>query len=93
MCPVLSFTPDTREAIAWFQRTHQVEAVGLGGAVWRLAHMPQPGGLGAQEAWLMDALAHCRMVSDSLLRERRDRLSDEDELKQVHEEFRSQRTH
>ena len=66
-----SFTAETREILHWFPLTHEVEAVGLGGAVWRLVRLPRAGGLGDQDARLMRALEHARGVANHLLARRR----------------------
>lgn len=80
-----AFTADVRETLAWFDRTHQVEALGLGAAVWRLTRLPYPGGLAAQPARLMQALDHCRAVSNHLL-SRRQAAAQDDDLARWHRE-------
>lgn len=72
-CPVLAFTPDVREVLGWFGRTHEVEAVGMGGAVWRLKRLPASGGLDQQDAWLTEALAFCRGIANHLLSKSREK--------------------
>lgn len=68
----------------WFGKTHDVEAIGMGGAVWRLRRLPQSGGLDQQDAKLMAALDHYRSVANELLAKRQAAASAEDELKQFH---------
>lgn len=72
-CPVLAFTPDVREVMSWFARTHEVEAVGMGGAIWRMKRLPASGGLDQQDARLMASLDYCRAVANHLLAKRREK--------------------
>jgi len=54
---------------AWFALTHEVEAVGMGGAVCRCVRLPGPGSLADQDAWLWEALGIMRDVSTEILAE------------------------
>jgi len=72
--------------VEWFRRTHEVEAVGVGSAIWRLRQLPTAGGLGAQDARLMSALDATRSVANELLRSSIARRSQEDELRAFHEQ-------
>ena len=90
---MLSYTASTRDALMWFQRTHSVEAFGLGGAFWKLTRLPSPGGLVSQDRWLMAAIDHCRMVSNDLLAKRRATKTDEESLREIHDAHRRERVH
>lgn len=48
-------TDDTREALAVFDRTHELAAAGLG-VQWRMAWLPGPGCVAEQDGWLWEAL-------------------------------------
>lgn len=52
---------------AWFELTHEVEAVGMGGAQCRLVRLPSAGAIGDQDAWLMEALSVVRDTSNRML--------------------------
>ena len=54
---------------AWFDVTHEVEAVGMGGAACRLVRLPEAGAIGDQEAWLMEALAVMRDEANQVIRD------------------------
>lgn len=54
---------------AWFDVTHEVEAVGMGGAVYRLVRLPEAGAVGDQDAWLMEALGVMRDEANAVLRD------------------------
>jgi len=74
-----------REWMQWFTRTHEVESIGMGGAVWRLRRLPRAGGVDQQDAKLMAALDVCRHVANELLAMRL-APSEQDELKAFHEQ-------
>lgn len=76
--------PEIRFCLDWFYRTHEVEAIGMGGAIWRRRHLPREGGLGAQDARLMAALDVLRQTANALLRSAQ-APSAEDELKAFHQ--------
>lgn len=88
-CPVLAFTAETRDVIGWFGRTHDVEPVGMGGSVWRMKRLPEDGGLADQDAWLMQALDHCRAVHNHLLARRQQQRAES--LQTWHEQDRARR--
>ncbi len=69
----------------WFARTHEVDAMGLGGAAWRFRRMPRSGGLDRQDARLLAALDFIRGVANGLLAKQRSAKSDQDELRQFHD--------
>lgn len=54
---------------AWFELTHEVEAMGMGGAVCRLVRLPAAGAIGDQDAWLMEALSIVRDTSNRMMSE------------------------
>ena len=54
---------------AWFDATHEVEVVGMGGAVCRCVRLPQAGAVGDQEAWLWEALGVMRDEANAVLRD------------------------
>lgn len=62
----MAFTPDVDDALRWFGWTHDVE-IGMGGARWRRVALPGPGGLGEQDARLMQTLDHLRHLANRLL--------------------------
>lgn len=93
---MLAFTADTRDTLSWFEQTHEVEAVGMGGAVWRLKRLPADGGLADQDAKLMRAIDYCLAVSNRILVEQRQQR--EDDFGKWHDEdiktrAKSERTH
>lgn len=53
----------------WFDATHEVEVVGLGGAVCRVVRLPGPGSVGQQDAWLWDALGVLRDEANGILKD------------------------
>lgn len=53
----------------WFDLTHEVQGVGFGGAVCRMVRLPGPGGIGDQDAWLMEGLEVVRDTVTSILGE------------------------
>lgn len=53
----------------WFNRTHELRPLGLGGLMWVRTHLPTAGGLDEQDARLHDALDHVRGVRNALLAE------------------------
>jgi hypothetical protein len=64
-CPVLAFTPAVESALRWFDATHEpVPAEGR----WRRVALPGAGGIGDQDARLMDALDLLRRVQTDLMR-------------------------
>lgn len=75
---------DGREWLDWFVLTHEVEAFGMGGAIWKLRRLPRQGGLETQDAKLMAALDHCRRTANHLLARRRNAADGTQELQQFH---------
>ena len=63
----------------WFALTHQVVS-GFGVAYWQRTALPAAGGLGDQDAWLMQALEYLRRVKDQLLTEAAQRSRNEKAL-------------
>jgi hypothetical protein len=59
--------------IDWFFRTHEAEAVGMGGVIWRQKHLPDDGPIGEQDAKGTAQLAHARAVANHLLRQKHTR--------------------
>lgn len=75
-CPVRCFTPEVRELLAWFERTHTLRA-GMVGMWEPLAGvLPRPGSAGEQDARLMACLDFIRDMKNGLMHETR---SDDDE--------------
>jgi hypothetical protein len=54
---------------AWFDTTHDVEVVGLGGVTCRCVRLPAAGAVGDQEAWLWEALGVLRDETNAILRD------------------------
>lgn len=89
---MLSLTRSVTEVVGWFKRTHEVEAVGMGGgAVWRMRRLPRDGGLADQDAWLMEALDYSRAISNRLLDARRSKRDEFDELHGIHDDNRREK--
>jgi hypothetical protein len=65
-CPVLTFTPDVTNYLAWFELTHQVH-VGAGWTAWQRSSLPASGGLEDQPAKLMEALALIAREENALI--------------------------
>lgn len=65
-CPVLAFTPATESALRWFDSTYELTEI-RGRVVFRRTELPGPGGVGDQDARLMDALEVLRRVHDDLM--------------------------
>ena len=78
-----------QEALYWFGRTHDVEVLGLGGAVWRLVRLPTSGGPDVQDAKVMATLDFCRAVSNRLLATAKNAKTDD--LKEFHDQQRQER--
>jgi len=66
---VLAFTPEVAEARAWFDQTHEIEAVGLAGAQCRIVRLPNAGALEDQDGLLWEALSVLRRVENQILQE------------------------
>lgn len=64
---MLAFTPDVESALRWFDATYERETLEPG-ARWRRMDLPAPGGMGEQDAGLMDALDLLRRVHNDLVR-------------------------
>lgn len=88
---MLAFTRTVNEAMGWFKRTHEVEAVGMGGSIWRMRRLPRAGGLADQDAWLMAALDYSRAISNRLLSARRTKQDELDELHGIHDQQRREK--
>jgi len=56
------------EVLGWFGLTHELVATGFG-AHWRMAWLPAAGGIGDQDARLMEGLTLARAVSQATLAE------------------------
>ena len=54
---------------AWFDTTHEIEVVGLGGVQCRCTRLPAAGAVGDQEAWLWEALGVLRDETNAILRD------------------------
>ena len=67
-CPVRALTPETKETLAWFDRTHEPHAAGFT-VLWQRVSLPGPGGVSDQDARLMAALDHVRDLKNALLHE------------------------
>jgi hypothetical protein len=69
-CPVLAFTPEIDSALRWFDATHELVTDATGRAWYRRTALPGAGGVGEQDAQLMDALDLLRRVHDDLVRKK-----------------------
>ncbi|MGB7220752.1 MAG: hypothetical protein WBD07_18275 [Vicinamibacterales bacterium] len=66
---MLAFTPTVETILAWFDVTHDVVYEAMGVPQYRLIGWPRAGGIGEQEAWLLEGLALVRSVlNDELVR-------------------------
>ncbi len=65
---MLTFTPDIEAAMAWFDATHRL-AIEDGRAQWIRTAFPRAGGAGEQDARLMAALEHLRLLHNTLTSE------------------------
>jgi hypothetical protein len=83
-CPVREFTAEVEDILAWFYRTHEIDA-GLAGGRWRLSQLPRAGGIEDQEARLLEALDHCRAVQNAMLAERREATAAQREARAFHQ--------
>jgi len=54
--------------LAWFAVTHELAPAGFG-ATWRLAWLPGPGPIGAQDARLLEALSVVRQTAQAVMAE------------------------
>lgn len=63
---VIAEEPEAADVLAWFAVTHELATTGFG-ASWRLAWLPGPGPVGAQDARLLEALAVVRQTSQAVL--------------------------
>lgn len=75
VCPVLAFTPEAEQIRFWFDQTHEVEAMGMGGGQCRVRRLPGPGSVGDQDGWLWEALTLCRRVMNQVLQEQTSKTS------------------
>lgn len=69
-CPVLLFTQVVREALEWFQLTHQLQG-GYGWVQWQRTALPAAGGVEDQPAKLMEALALIAREENALIEQAR----------------------
>lgn len=90
-CPVRELTPEVVDVLRWFNRTHDVEVLGMGSAFYRLVRYPRAGGLEDQDAWLLDALDFCRAEKNALLGEQRTREAMRRDLREFHDEVHGRR--
>lgn len=81
---MLAFTPQVNEVLRWFQATHRQE---FGGGVtrWVLVQQPHGGAAGDQDARLMAALEHVRVVMNDLARDGTDDVAAREELEAFRE--------
>jgi hypothetical protein len=64
VCPVRSLTPAVEAVLVWFSACYGAQE----GRYRRIA-LPDVGGVGHQDAWLLDAMAHVAHVRNELLHE------------------------
>lgn len=69
VCPVLSFTSDVQSVLRWFDWTHALTVIPMGGARFERVAWPRRGAAAAQDAWLTAALDYVRLVRNAILRE------------------------
>ncbi len=67
-CPVRTLTPEVKDVLAWFDRTHGLQ-IGFGAVTWQLQRLPGSGGVGEQDARLMAALEWTRDLKNALLQD------------------------
>ena len=65
-CPVRELDPEADFYINWMVATHDLTEQG-----WSMAHLPASGGMGAQDARLMQGIAIARAEANAFLREQR----------------------
>ncbi len=82
-CPVRALTPEVTSALTWFELTHQLVAQ-FGTAYWMRTALPQAGGIGEQDARLMDALEVLRSVHDQVVADELNRRANEREVERWH---------
>jgi hypothetical protein len=70
-CPVLHVTSEAKEVLGWFDRTHELSAIG-NAVWWRLNLLPSAGGLDDQDARLMASLSVVRSMENDVLHEHRE---------------------
>jgi hypothetical protein len=63
---VLLFTPDIQELLEWFYAIHELRPH-MGGLRWERIGLPMPGGIGEQDARLLDSLDFLRQLFNSIL--------------------------
>lgn len=63
-CPVRELDVDADYYLAWFAATHHITEHG-----WVMSHLPGPGGIGAQDALLMQGIALARDEANGFQRE------------------------
>lgn len=63
-CPVRELDEDAQFYIRWMTATHRQTEQG-----WMMTHLPGPGGLGEQDAVLMDGISCARDEADAFQRE------------------------
>lgn len=70
-CPVRETTSEIEEFEWWFDQTHAIELMGMGGPICRCVRLPAAGGVGEQDAYLWQALTILCSVTNELLSESR----------------------
>jgi hypothetical protein len=73
---VLAFTPEVQTALDWFDLTHQIVS-DFGRVYWTRSALPAAGGVGDQDAWLMQALECVLWLKDAVLAEGSNRAKNE----------------
>ncbi len=63
---MLLFTADVKEALEWFQLTHQLQG-GYGWVEWQRTALPSAGGVEDQPAKVMEALALIAREENALI--------------------------
>jgi hypothetical protein len=63
-CPVRELDPEADFYIDWFTATHHATDSG-----WVMTHLPASGGVGAQDAQLMEGIAFVRDEANAFMRE------------------------
>lgn len=63
-CPVRELDEDAEFYIRWMYATHRLTEQG-----WQMTHLPGPGGLGAQDAKLIDGISCAREEAEAFQRE------------------------
>ena len=68
-CPVRFLSIEAKAVLSVFYQCYAPAVVGLGGVVWQRIGLPDAGGVGDQEAWLLAALEHLNGVHNSMQRD------------------------